>query len=220
MAMTYDVSKTSTTVGATGAIAEAAGAIGVIVLSIIALAQAPASATIVAVTVIVLGAALLAEGGAWAGEFSRLVNFSGGVTSMETQVHGASLQLVGGGTALVLGILALLGVAPGTLPAAAVIMVGGVLLLSAGTIPQLRQARAQLAGASEFTQTIWRSAVNGIAGAEILCGIAAIVLGILALSTGYLDSMRQMTMVGTLVLGGAMVFGVTATSGSLMRFFK
>jgi hypothetical protein len=218
--MTYGEKRTeATSLTLTGTIAEAAGSIAVIVLSIIGLAQSSASATIVAVTVIVMGAALLAEGGALASEFSRLATVNGDAAAADTQISGMSLQVTGGGVALVLGILALLNVATETLLAVALIMVGGVMLLTAGTIPQLRQIRAQTAGASEIVQMIGRSAMSGLAGAQLLCGLAAIVLGILALSAADVALARTLVLSGLLVVGGAMTIGVTAMSGNMMRFF-
>jgi hypothetical protein len=220
MSMTYgEKGVIGTTAGTTGTIAEAAGSIAVIVLSIIGLAQTTPGISIVAVAVIVLGAALLAEGGALAGEFSRLVATSGEIVSADTEISGMSLQVAGGGTALVLGILALLGVASDTVTAAAVILVGAVLLLTAGTIPQLRQLRARATGTSEMALIIGRSAMSGMAGAQFLCGVAAIVLGILALSAADMASARNLILVGLLVIGGAMTIGVTAMSGNMLRFF-
>jgi len=219
MATTYEEVRLGRTVGATGTIAEAAGSIAVIVLSIIGLAQMTASPTIVAVTVIVLGAALLAEGGALAAEFARLVGPAGGVSSVDTEMSGMSLQVAGGGTTLVLGILALLGVASETLSSAALILAGAVLLLTASTIPQVRQLRAQAAGTSEVVQMIGRSSMTEMAGAQFLCGVAAIVLGILALSSGSAAAARTLILVGLLVSGGAMTVGATAMSGNLLRFF-
>jgi len=219
MATTYEEVRLGRTVGATGTIAEAAGSIAVIVLSIIGLAQMTASPTIVAVTVIVLGAALLAEGGALAAEFAHLVGPAGGVSSVDTEMSGMSLQVAGGGTTLVLGILALLGVASETLSSAALILAGAVLLLTASTIPQVRQLRAQAAGTSEVVQMIGRSSMTEMAGAQFLCGVAAIVLGILALSSGSAAAARTLILVGLLVSGGAMTVGATAMSGNLLRFF-
>jgi len=207
------------TTSATGTIAEAAGSIAVIVLSIIGLAQGTASATIVAVTTIVLGAALLAEGGALAGEFGRLTMLSGEPGAADNMLGGMSLQVSSGGIALVLGILALLGVSATTLPAAAVILVGGALMLTAGTIAQLRQLRAMTSGTSEMAVLIGRSSMSGMAGAQFLSAVAAIVLGILALSAASVETGRTLVLVGYLIIGGAMTIGVTAMSGNFMRFF-
>ena len=219
MATTYEDVRLGKTVGATGTIAEAAGSIAVIVLSIIGLAQAVPSPTIVAVTIIVLGAALLAEGGTLATEFARLAGLNEGMSATDTEMSGMSLQVAGGGTALVLGILALLGVSTDTLSSAAIILAGAVLLLTAGTIPHLRRVRAQTAGISEVAQMIGRSSMTGMAGAQFLCGVGAIVLGILALSNASMEAARTLILVGLLVSGGAMTIGATAMSGNLMRFF-
>jgi len=222
MSTTYGEARTERVLGATsvtGTIAEAAGSIAVIVLSIIGLAQGTASATIVAVTTIVLGAALLAEGGALAGEFAWLAMLSGEPGTADSVLGGMSLQVACGGIALVLGILALLGVSVGTLPAAAVILVGGAMMLTAGTIPQLRQLRAITAGTSEVAQSIGRSSMAGMTGFQFLSGVAAIVLGILALSAPSLETGRTLDLVGFLIIGGAMTIGVTAMSGNFLRFF-
>jgi hypothetical protein len=220
MSASYGEARTERVLGATsatGTIAEAAGSIAVIVLSIIGLAQGTGSLTIVAVTTIVLGAALLAEGGALAGEFTRLAMVSGEPANADTALNGMSLQVSSGGIALVLGILALLGVQAEILCAAALIVVGGTLLVTAGTIPQLRQARSMTSGASEIVQMIGRTSMAGMAGMQFLCGVAAIVLGILALSATGMG--RSFVLVGFLIVGGVMTVGVTAMSGNFLRFF-
>lgn len=222
MSATYGEARIERVLGATsatGTIAEAAGSIAVIILSIIGLAQGTASATIVAVTTIVLGAALLAEGGALAGEFSRLATLTGEPVAADSVLSGMSLQVASGGVALVLGILALLGVSATTLTAAAAILVGAALMLTAGTIPQLRQLRSLTTGSSEIVQMIGRSSMGGMAGAQFLAGVAAIVLGILALSSGATETSRTLILVGFLIIGGAMTVGVTAMSGNFLRFF-
>lgn len=222
MSSTYSEARTERVLGATsttGTIAEAAGSIAVIVLSIIGLAQGTASLTIVAVTAIVLGAALLAEGGALAGEFSRLAMITGEPMAADNVLSGMSLQVASGGIVLVLGILALLGVSSATLPAAATIIVGAALMLTAGSIPQLRQLRSMTSGSSEIVQMIGRTSMSGMAGAQFLAGVAAIVLGILALSTTAAETSRTLVLVGFLVVGGAMTIGVTAMSGNFLRFF-
>ena len=222
MSATYGEARTERVLGATsttGTIAEAAGSIAVIVLSIIGLAQGTTSAIIVAITAIVLGAALLAEGGALAGEFTRLATLSGESGVADSIVGGMSLQVACGGITLVLGILALLGVSAAALTAAAVIVVGAALMLTAGTIPQLRQLRSLTSGGSEIVQMIGRTSMSGMAGAQFLGGVAAIVLGILALSSTGVETGRTLIMVGFLVIGGAMTIGVTAMSGNFLRFF-
>lgn len=58
-----------------------------------------------------------------------------------------------------------------------------------------------------------------MAGAQFLSAVAAIVLGILALSAASVETGRTLVLVGYLIIGGAMTIGVTAMSGNFMRFF-
>jgi hypothetical protein len=217
MSAAYGEARTEKVISTTGTIAEAAGSIAVIVLSIIGLAQTAASATIVAVTTIVLGAALLAEGGALASEFSKITT-AGTSTTMtaENALGGMSLQVYGGAITLVLGILATLGISTEILCSAALILVGGVLLLTAGTAPQIRQMSQMSVGGTQSVSTL---SMSGMTGFQFLNGVAAIVLGILSLTGHSTESVRTLVLVGFLVVGGAMTIGVTAMSGNFLRFF-
>lgn len=216
MSAAYGEARSERVITTTGTIAEAAGSIAVIVLSIIGLAQTTTSATIVAVTTIVLGAALLAEGGALAGEYSRIATVGTATTmTADNLLSGMSLQVYGGAIALVLGILAILGISTEILCSAALILVGGVLLLTAGTAPQIRQ----MSQMSTPVGTMQSVSMSGMTGFQFLNGVAAIVLGILSLAGHSTESVRSLILVGFLVVGGAMTIGVTAMSGNFMRFF-
>lgn len=218
MSAAYGEARSERVISTTGTIAEAAGSIAVIVLSIIGLAQATTSATIVAVTAIVLGAALLAEGGALAGEFSKVTTAGSTMTmTADNALSGMSLQVYGGAITLVLGILAILGISTEVLCSAALILVGGVLLLTAGTGPQIRQM-SQMSSATG-TQSVQTVSMSGMTGFQFLNGVAAIVLGILSLAGHSTEGVRSLILVGFLVVGGAMTIGVTAMSGNFMRFF-
>lgn len=120
---------------------EVIGALAVIALTIAGLAGAGA-AVLASIATIVLGAALLLEGGVFAGTLSI------------ERGEWTSTGFLGGATGIVLGILALLGVVPGTLVAAATIVFGAALLFGHLT--------------------------EGYFGGRVLVGIGAIVLGILA----------------------------------------
>ena len=120
---------------------EATGSVAVIALAIAALAGVR-SALFAAIATIVLGAAVLIEGGVLAG------------AEMIERGEFATTEFLGGLTGVVLGILALVGVAPASLLSVAIIVFGATLLFS------------RMAG-GEF-------------GGRVLVGIAAIVLGILA----------------------------------------
>lgn len=215
MATTY-TERDVTRVEATGSIVEAAGGIAVVILSIIALSRAT-SLTLPPIAVIILGAAMLAEGGTIATEFSRLLSMaSGGLLNASEIGGGMTTEIFIGVAVLVLGVLALVGIGTGTLVPVAVIATGGMMLLTAGGVHRMNQIRIQSGGATEPAQGLMMAAGSGAAGFQVLAAIAAIVLGILALSS----AVHAMTfaLVGLLVLGAAIAMSDTALTGSLTRF--
>lgn len=203
-------------VEATGSLVEAAGGIAVIVLSIIALSRTGGSATLPSIAVIILGAALLAEGGTIATEFSRLLAMvTGGAMNAVDLGGGIATEIFVGASVLVLGVLALIGISPMTLISVAVIATGGMMLLTAGGVHRMNHIRVQTGGTPEIAQSLILAAGSGAAAFQILAAIAAIVLGILALTSAAVT--MAFTLVGLLVLGAAIVLSGTALTGSLMR---
>lgn len=217
MATTYterDVAR----VEATGSIVETAGGIAVVILSIIALSRTT-SLTLPPIAVIILGAALLAEGGTIATEFSRMLSMvSGGALNALEVGGGMTAEIFIGAAVLVLGILALVGIGTATLIPVAVIATGGMMLLTAGGVQRLNQIRVQTGGATETAQSLMLSAGSGAAAFQILMAIAAVVLGILALSSA--GATMTYTLAGLLILGAAIALSGTAITGSMMRFLN
>ena len=169
-----------------GSMMEAIGAIATIALAIVGLAGV-FSPTMAAIATIVVGAALLIEGSASgaaqtytrAGEVSR--------TAAESfESPDTSAAFLGGVAAIVLGILALLGVASLTLVSVAAIVLG---------------ASFMLAGLSQS------SAFPAAGSGHTMVGLAAAVLGILAV-VGL--SSLVLVLVALLVLGGGALFGGSA----------
>lgn len=148
-----------------GLLGEAIGSIAVIALAIIGLAGVW-STNIAAIATIILAAAILIEGGVFTG------------TGMLVQRGElANTELLAGLAGVVLGILALLGVASGTLISVAAIVFGGCVLFS--------------------------RLVEGAFGSRMLVGIAAVVLGILAV-VGV--SQTPLVLVALLCLGAMELF--------------
>jgi hypothetical protein len=216
MAITDDV-KTVIEIESGGLLIEAAGGIAVIVLAIIGLARA-GDGVMTSIATIVLGVALLAEGGAIAAEFSKLLSAATGGTLGAMELgSGMTTEIFAGGAAIVLGILGLVGLVPMVLLPAAVIAVGGGLVLTSGAVARLNQLRVQATGVSEMAQRVSQAAVSGAVATQILAAIAAIVLGILALvSTSHA---AILTLVGLLVLGAAVALSGAALAGRLIRMF-
>ncbi len=109
-------------------IMEAFGALATIALAIVGLAGTW-PAILAAVATIVVGAAILMEGGAWG---MRRFQMASNRQRTEIQLSQGSVDadFLGGLSAVVLGILSLLGVASTVLLAVAVIAVGATVLLS------------------------------------------------------------------------------------------
>lgn len=201
-----------------GSIVEAAAGIAVVVLSIIGLAQAGAG-FMTPVATIVLGAALLAQGGAIASEYSKLLAMiSGGALGAVELGGGMTVEIMAGAAAVVLGILGLLDLAPGVLLPAAVIAVGASLILAASSFQRLNTLKVQAANISDLAQKVAQATVGAAIAAQVLAGGAAIVLGILALTI--VAHTMVLTLVGLLVLGAAVAVSSTALTGRLLRLFN
>lgn len=214
--MSYD-QKAILEVESAGSAIEAAAGIAVIVLAIIGLARHDAG-FMTSITGIVLGAALLTQGGTIAAELSKLLTMiSGGTIGAVELGGGMTVELLAGGGAIVLGILGLLGFAPEILLPAAVIGVGASLILSASSLQRLNTVKVQAAGISEVGQSVAQAWVAAAVGAQVLAGGAAIVLGILALTMS--AHAPVLTLVGLLILGVSVAFSSTTLTGRMMRLF-
>jgi len=112
---------------------------------------------------------------------------------------GSIGEAIGGGGAIVLAILGLAGVLPGTLMAIAAIAVGGGLLFEGGAIAsRISRLMEQSEGETEMAE------IGGGISAEFVAGGAGVVLGILSLLG--LAPMALMP-ITAIVLGAAVVFG-------------
>lgn len=168
------------------------------------------------IATIVLGVALLAEGGAIAAQVSKLLAANGMIGAAELG-GGMTAEVHAGVAAIVLGILGFVSLHPTVLLPAAVIAVGGSLYLTAGTVERLGHMRLQTKGVSEAAEKVARAAVSAAVGTQILAGIAAIVLGVLALVSA--NHTAILTLVALLVLGSALTLSGTTVAGRLVRMF-
>ena len=202
----------------TGSVVEAAAGVAVIVLSIIGIAEY-GSGFMGSIAAIVLGAALLAQGGAIAAEYSKLLGtMSGGALGTLELGSSVTAEMLAGIATIVLGILGLIGFAPITLVAAAVIAVGASLMLSVGGLQRLNSLKVEAAGLSDLAQKTAEAALAGAVTTQVLAGAAAIVLGILALTMPFHGAILML--VGLLVLGAAVAISGTTLTGRLLRMFE
>lgn len=199
----------------TGSITEVGGGLAVVALSIISLARAD-NGFLLAIAGIVLGVALLAEGGTVVAELSNALTASG-ETGSGTEFSGMSMEFMAGTAAIVLGVLAVIGIDTVTLLAATVIAVGGAMIVAASGMRHLNAVRLHTGPASPVVQQVTHAASANAAHAEALAGIAGIVLGIVALSTPAHGAV--LTAVGLLVLGAALTVNGATLTGRTARMF-
>jgi hypothetical protein len=207
-----------------GGLVDAIGGAATIILAIVALSGVSQS-LLGAIATIIFGAALLILGGTMLTEFTKLMAPPGAVAGTAEEVVGggglSSLFLVGA-AGIVLGVLSLIGISAQTLTAAAVIAFGGALLLSSNSVWHLYRAkqasyRAAAAGTLSRTEFLAGEMASGSAVLQCLSGLAAIVLGIIAV-TG--TNPEVLTLVGLLVLGATVLLTGSTLTGAVMGFME
>src|SRR5262249_45281906 len=128
---------------------------------------------------------------------------------------GMGAEIIGGAAGVVLGILALVGLAPAVVLPIAVIVFGASLLLGSGATADL--STLSVGPRHERFAQVARQATVAASGVQALIGVSAIVLGILALVG--LDPLA-LTLVALLVLGAGVLLSGSAVStrmAALMR---
>lgn len=194
-----------------GSIVEALGGMSAVVLSILGLAGL-ARMTMVAISIIAIGAALLFAGGAMASRFSQLVAHTSGGRVDEAEFGGSvGAEFLTGSAGMVLGVLILLNISPITLAAISVVIFGGGLLLSTGATSGINS----LVEAYPYDRNVRvaREAVQGAAAIQSLVGIGSCILGILALLG---VETYTLILVALLSIGGAILISASAISGKML----
>jgi len=165
----------------------------------------------VSIAAICIGAAMFQEGTAIASQFKELEEHING-SDEKTKVAlggGMGFQVLGGIAGIVLGILALVGVAPGVLISVAAIAMGGALLLGAGATERLDRLQTQWSVRHHRPQWMHDS-ILGASGLQVLAGLGAVTLGIIALSgvaPMVLDLVAMLTIGGSVLLAGSAIAG-------------
>jgi hypothetical protein len=184
-----------------GSLADAVCGIATAVLAIIALTDF--SFVLSGTATLVFGVALLMQGGALLAEYATIDISEGEPTVRRPEYAGdsAPVLLCVGVAGIVLGILALLGIAPGAITAAALVAYGSALLLSSGSVRDLymlQGERGRRLGSGVRVELVAANMASGSARLQVLSGVAALVLGILALCG---VNPQILTLVGLLTVG-------------------
>jgi hypothetical protein len=206
-----------------GGLVDAIGGAATIILAIVALSGVGQS-MLAAIATIIFGAALLIQGGTMLTEFTKLMAPPTAASTTEEVVGGGGLSalFLVGAAGIVLGVLSLVGISAQTLTAAAVIAFGGALLLSSNSVWRLYRAkrafyRAGAVGTLSGAEFLAGEMASGSAVLQCLSGLAAIVLGILAV-TG--TNPNALTLVGLLVLGATVLLTGSTLTGAVMGFME
>ena len=206
--------KFDTTVGG-GTAVEALVGLGAGILAVLGLAGI-LPFYMLSIGIIAAGVALFLEGVSVRTAYAKLSESYGvrtRVTDGAEVAGGFGAQSLCGGAAIVLGILALVGVLPGVLLAVGIMALGAGMLLGGPARAELEWSEVELHHSTDRSRRIASQAVHGSVGMLALFGIGAFILGILALAlqTG------SPSLAGTLLLVGLLAVGATELlSGSAM----
>jgi len=214
MANVYGTEKSILRFEAGGAIVEGLTALAAGILAILGIVGLmPTSAASIAT--LLIGAALLEQGTAVAGEYTKLLNqVSGGSFSRGELAVGTTAEFVIGGAAVTLGILSLVAIYPMVLLPCAVIAIGAALVLTSGSTVRLNDLKLEAAQAGALAQNMAHAAVSGAAGAQMLAGFATVVLGIIALVSA--QATLTLTLVALLVSAASLTLSASALSGRML----
>jgi hypothetical protein len=200
-----------------GWFADAIGGVATAVLAIVGLAGVH-SDIMVAIATIVFGAALLIEGGAMMTEYTAVMFPSTGVTAAGEEYLGSNISTVFGAgiVGIALGVLALIGIHPAGLTAISAIVFGCALLFSGNAVWRLHNMRRSAVPRTR-SEFLAGEMAHGSMGTQALTGIAAIVLGVLAL---VLSASGILTLVALLVVGAALLLSGSAASEAFVGFMQ
>lgn len=194
---------------------EAIAGIGAVVLPILAIIGV-LPIFLASIATIVIGAALMIEGGGISAKYQALAARIPGRAETSELAGGMTVQLLGGAAGVALGILALLGISSLQLMAVAVIIFGGTLMLGAGSVAQLNSLSIRGAvGVTETQREVARQATNSAAAAQVLVGIGAAVLGIIVLAGIAMPAEVTVLAVALLGVGGSILLTGTAVGGRM-----
>lgn len=216
MSTTFSESRPAAQASAYGGVIDAIGGIAAAAIAIVGLSGYHPE-LMAAIATIVFGAALLIEGGTLLSEYTLVMPAI--MNPAELANGGISVMFLTGVGGIVLGILALLGIAPATLTAVAVIAFGAAMLMSAGAVRHLfvLQSAERRAAVRSSSELIAGEMASGSAGVHVLAGVTALVLGIIAVAG---VNYAVLTLSALLVLGATFILTGSSLSGLVMGFMR
>lgn len=213
-----DEARAASGVAAGGSFIGALAGAAAVVLAIIGLAG-EVSAYMAPIAVIVLGVGLIFEGATAVARRAQMLEDRLDTDVGDAEVGGGlSGEFLAGLAGIVLGILALIGMVSVTLVSVAVLVFGAALLLGSVATSQLCCAPAS--DVCDAVRAAMREAAIGAAGAKAMVGLAAIVLGILALVHATDFNPPLLNLVALLVLGVSFLLSGLAVGGRMVSMMR
>ena len=206
--------KKSVQIFAGGSSLESIGGLAAAVLAVIGITGFQ-QVNMLSIACIVTGIALLAHGGSIVARWHDVLHrLEGDRFDRSELIGGIGTEMFGGAVGLVLGVLALANVRPFTLLPVAAIVFGGSLLLGGAAQPDLE---ALVPEYDPRYRRITRTAIEASGGVMVMVGIAAAVLGILALLE--VGPVMTLPLVGMLCIGAALLMAGGALTARFARRF-
>jgi hypothetical protein len=205
-----------------GGVVDAIGGAATVVLAIIGL-SGTSTDMLLAIATIVFGAALLIQSGTILSELTHMI-FPAGAAEPAAEFRGGGLSIVFlvGGAGIVLGVLALLGIYRIELVSIAIIAFGSALVFGSNavwSVHRMKQAAFRAGGqrAATGSEILATEIAAGSAGLQCIAGLAAIVLGILAV-TGTMPV--ALSLIAFLVMGATILMTGSTLSGAVQGFMR
>jgi len=165
------------------------------------------------IAIIALGIAFLFEGGAIATRFADFITETNkGRREVSKLGAGLTVEVVGGVTGGILGIIAILNVLPALLTPIAVIVFGVTLVFGSGVATWFDSLLIGRSGEHESYGKVAHEAVMASSGVQFILGMTAVVLGIMSLAG---LSPIVMNLVALLCVGFAELLTGTALSARM-----
>jgi hypothetical protein len=173
--------------------------------------------TFAGIGTIVLGGALVLEGGAVATRLFVAIERGGAADVPGELMGGLGAESLAGLAAVVLGFISFFSVVPYTLLDAAIVVLGAGLLFGSASTWRMNFPRLVGPGRMDTATNIAEEAVYAASGAHALVGLTSLVLGILAL-LGY--SPITLTLVALLAIGAAVLMSGAAVGGRFLASLR
>ncbi|ADJ27336.1 hypothetical protein [Nitrosococcus watsonii] len=200
-----------------GSITAAAGGVATIILSILGLVHIE-PLLMAPIAAIVMGTGLLSESGALAAEYSEILSKTRQNRWRKVEFgSGFSAEMLAGIAVITLGILSLLNLEPLVLLPVSVIALGVCLLLSTGTKALLNSMRLEIPENHRKAEMVAHTTLRGAIWVQLVVGLVAIVLGILALA-GWVPPI--LTLVAMLAIGTSILLSGAAVSARMLSAYS